>query len=137
MDIKTVATTPIDGQKPGTSGLRKKTRVFMGTHYLENFVQAIFDAIGGAEGKTFVVGRGAEVVVTGVLATEQPNTHFHTEVFVSRSTVGDERACGGRRNWTNVCAFTYVQLEPGTPRSVIDDRLVSIVERYAPPVGHQ
>ena len=56
MDIRTITTTPIDGQKPGTSGLRKKTRVFMEPHYLENFVQAIFDAIGGTAGKTFVVG---------------------------------------------------------------------------------
>ncbi|WP_172295552.1 alpha-D-glucose phosphate-specific phosphoglucomutase [Pseudoruegeria sp. HB172150] len=56
MSIATVKTEPIHGQKPGTSGLRKKTQVFMQRHYLENFVQAIFDAIGGAAGKTFVVG---------------------------------------------------------------------------------
>ncbi len=56
MAIRVQATTPIEGQKPGTSGLRKKTRVFMQPHYLENFVQAIFDAIGGAAGKTFVLG---------------------------------------------------------------------------------
>jgi phosphoglucomutase len=55
MTIHTVATTPIEGQKPGTSGLRKKTPVFMGRHYLENFVQAIFDVVGAA-GKTFVLG---------------------------------------------------------------------------------
>ena len=55
MTLMTVATTPIEGQKPGTSGLRKKTPVFMGRHYLENFVQAIFDTV-GAEGKTFVLG---------------------------------------------------------------------------------
>jgi phosphoglucomutase len=55
MTIHTVATQPIEGQKPGTSGLRKKTPVFMGPHYLENFVQAIFDTVGAA-GKTFVLG---------------------------------------------------------------------------------
>ncbi len=52
----TVPVTPFDDQKPGTSGLRKKTRVFMQTHYLECFVQAVFDAIGGATGKVFVLG---------------------------------------------------------------------------------
>ena len=55
MTIRTIVTTPIAGQKPGTSGLRKKTPVFMGPHYLENFVQAIFDVVGAA-GKTFVLG---------------------------------------------------------------------------------
>lgn len=56
MRIETVASAPIEGQKPGTSGLRKKTRVFMQPHYLENFIQSTFDAIGGVGGKTLVVG---------------------------------------------------------------------------------
>ena len=56
MQFLTVATRPIEGQKPGTSGLRKKTRVFMGRHYLENYVQAIFNAIGGVQGKSLVIG---------------------------------------------------------------------------------
>ena len=56
MERLTIATTPIEGQKPGTSGLRKKTTVFMGRHYLENFVQAIWNAIGGVGGKSLVVG---------------------------------------------------------------------------------
>ena len=55
MSVITVKTQPIAGQKPGTSGLRKKTPVFMGPHYLENFVQAIFDTV-GTKGKTFVLG---------------------------------------------------------------------------------
>lgn len=55
MSVHTVQTQPIAGQKPGTSGLCKKTPVFMGRHYLENFVQAIFDVV-GCQGKTFVLG---------------------------------------------------------------------------------
>ena len=56
MSISVVTTTPIAGQKPGTSGLRKKTQVFMQRHFLENFVQSIFDGIGGVSGKTLVLG---------------------------------------------------------------------------------
>jgi len=54
--VSTIETTPIDGQKPGTSGLRKQTRVFMQPDFLENYVQAIFEAIGGIEGKTLTLG---------------------------------------------------------------------------------
>ena len=58
-----VATAPIAGQKPGTSGLRKKTKEFMSENYLNNFVQAVFDAVvaGGtslSEGTLVVGGDG-------------------------------------------------------------------------------
>ena len=52
----TIQTNPIAGQKPGTSGLRKKTRVFSGVNFLENYVQSTYDGIGGVEDKTLVIG---------------------------------------------------------------------------------
>lgn len=54
--ILTIATTPFSDQKPGTSGLRKKVATFQRPHYLENFVQSIFDSLEGLTGKTLVLG---------------------------------------------------------------------------------
>lgn len=54
--IKTVQTTPYTDQKMGTAGLRRKSKVAMQENYVENFVQSIFDAIGGVKGQTFILG---------------------------------------------------------------------------------
>jgi phosphoglucomutase len=54
--VTSVTTQPIAGQRPGTSGLRKKVTVFQQPGYLENFVQAIFDSLEGFEGQTLVLG---------------------------------------------------------------------------------
>ena len=56
MTIATHATMPFAGQKPGTSGLRKKVSVFMQPRYLENFVQALLDGLDGCAGQTLVLG---------------------------------------------------------------------------------
>lgn len=63
MAIQTIPTQPFAGQRPGTSGLRKKVTVFTQPHYLENFVQALLDVLNASEtkaqaltGQTLVLG---------------------------------------------------------------------------------
>jgi phosphoglucomutase len=54
--IEIIKTKPYDGQKPGTSGLRKKVSVFEQPNYAENFIQSIFDVLDDKQGATLVIG---------------------------------------------------------------------------------
>ena len=54
--IRKCPTTPFDDQKPGTSGLRKKVRVFEQANYAENFIQSVFDVVEDKAGATLVIG---------------------------------------------------------------------------------
>ena len=59
----TVESAPIEGMRPGTSGLRKRTRVWAETpHYVENFAQAVVSAWRAVGG---LPARGAGTLVVG------------------------------------------------------------------------
>ena len=64
MKIKTIKTTPFDDQNPGTSGLRKKVKIFQQQNYLENFVQSIFDSLEDITGQTLVLGGDGRYFIT-------------------------------------------------------------------------
>jgi phosphoglucomutase len=57
LEVQSIALEhPFNDQKPGTSGLRKSSRQFETPHYLESFIEAVFQVLPGVEGGTLVVG---------------------------------------------------------------------------------
>ncbi|GGE93650.1 alpha-D-glucose phosphate-specific phosphoglucomutase [Sphingomonas prati] len=67
--IQTVQTTAFTDQKPGTSGLRKKVRIFAQPHYAENFIQSVFDSLADFAGETLVIGGDGRYLNREVIQT--------------------------------------------------------------------
>lgn len=69
MQVSLISTTPFLDQKPGTSGLRKKVKVFQQAHYLENFVQSIFDSLEIPAGAVLTLGGDGRYYNTQAIQT--------------------------------------------------------------------
>ncbi|AQS42284.1 MAG: Phosphoglucomutase [Candidatus Tokpelaia hoelldobleri] len=92
--IQTVATSPFHDQNPGTSGLRKKTRVFETPHYAENFIQSIFDCAGDIVGKLLVVGGDGRYL----------NSEIIQKVLKMAAANGFGRVTAGQNGWLSTPA---------------------------------
>eukprot|EP00475_Leptophrys_vorax_P039447 TRINITY_DN7130_c0_g2_i2.p1 TRINITY_DN7130_c0_g2~~TRINITY_DN7130_c0_g2_i2.p1 ORF type:complete len:577 (-),score=45.97 TRINITY_DN7130_c0_g2_i2:286-2016(-) len=98
-------TTPFEGQKPGTSGLRKKVTVFQQPNYLANFVQATFDALPADKTK------GCTLVVSG------DGRYYSNEAIqiIAKVAAGN----GVRRIWVGQDGL----LSPPAVSAIIRDRV--------------
>ena len=109
MSVRIVPTTPIEGQRPGTSGLRKKTAVFMQPGYLENFVQSVFDAVGGLRGRTLTVGGDGRFFNKQAIQT----------ILAIAAANGAARVLVGRNGLLSTPAASAVIRERGTDGGLI------------------
>ena len=89
MSIVICSTQPFDGQKPGTSGLRKKVPVFQQPRYLENFVQALFDTVPPVQGRTLVLGGDGRYFNRTAIQTilRMAAAHGYARVLVGRGGI--------------------------------------------------
>ncbi|HET9680178.1 MAG TPA: alpha-D-glucose phosphate-specific phosphoglucomutase [Gammaproteobacteria bacterium] len=88
MSIKTIPTSPFSDQKCGTAGLRRKVKVFRQPHYLENFIQSVFDCVPVLQGGTLVIGGDGRFFNREAIQTV---LQIATANGVARTIVG----CGG------------------------------------------
>ena len=119
MEINTIQTHPFDDQRPGTSGLRKTVKQFQTPHYLENFVQAIFDVVPELEGGTLVVGGDGrfynrEAIQTIIRMAAANNIH---RVMVGREGLLSTPAASAviRKNKTQGGIILSASHNPGGP----------------------
>ena len=95
------ATTPFEGQKPGTSGLRKKVPVFQQARYVENFVQAIIDCIPDRKGATLVIGGDGRFFNEQVVQKDVSLVPYK----MSAAANGDVRVALGGKDSTGWAAY--------------------------------
>ena len=85
VNVTVVETKVFPGQKPGTSGLRKRVDEFMQEHYMENFIQCTLDAMGkDLKGSTLVVGGDGRYGVTEAVDKIIKMSHILFPVINSR-----------------------------------------------------
>lgn len=101
MNIRSVPTRPFSDQKPGTSGLRKRVSVFQQPHYLENFVQSIFDCLDGHEGQTLVLGGDGRFLNRDAIQTiiRMAAANSFGRVLVARGGILSTPAASGLIRW--------------------------------------
>ncbi|GAB3459863.1 alpha-D-glucose phosphate-specific phosphoglucomutase [Massilia terrae] len=119
MTIQTVATRPFNGQRPGTSGLRKKVTEFQTPGYLENFVEAIFTTLGDCAGMTLVLGGDGRFFNRTAIQTilRMAAAHGVRKVFVGRGGLLSTPAvsCVIRKRHANGGIVLSASHNPGGP----------------------
>lgn len=98
MELKRITTSPYRDQKPGTSGLRKKVRVFQQQNYLENFVQAIFNVASELKGNLLVLGGDGRFY----------NTHAIQTILKIAAANGVKRVMLGERGLLSTPAVSHL-----------------------------
>ncbi len=101
--VHTVATTPFADQRPGTSGLRKRSVVFQQPHYLENFVQALLDVAALPDGATLVIGGDGRFLNREAIQT----------ILRIAAGNGITRALIGQHGWLSTPAASHLIRERG------------------------
>ncbi len=94
MAIKIVPTAPFQGQRPGTSGLRKKVSVFQEQGYLENFIQSIFDSVPALQSATLVVGGDGRFLIA---LRSRPSLSWPPPMAWEKSSWAAAASCPRRR----------------------------------------
>ena len=109
VNVVTVRSNPFEGQKPGTSGLRKKTSIFEQEHYLENFIAAIWEGIDGAKGRTLVLGGDGRY----------HNEHAAQVILRMAAAAGAERVIVGRDALLSTPAASHLIRSRGADGGII------------------